>query len=248
MSCAFVPLVFDAATEPAATVQPDPSRAMPARIGRVLGLVHTLITYSKSLATTLWHHADNPNALPCFAFVARTFRTGDLVPILTRIGRDLLRAEALAARLQRRAAQGRDLTPTPFRLPSPRKPRLAKPATPPAEPASPLTLEQLLARDRRRPIGAVLVDICLDLGIVPGQMDRATWEELHHEIIEYGGSLVTLLFQRQNQRRSLDPASPLTPGESPRVSPTPATGPTIVFPPWPTRSPRSPAPLCTGPP
>src|SRR5277367_21943 len=30
------------------------------------------------------------------------------------------------------------------------------------------------AEVRRRPIGAVLVDICLDLGIVPGQMDRAT--------------------------------------------------------------------------
>ena len=46
---------------------------------------------------------------------------------------------------------------------------------------------------RRRPIGAVIVDICHDLGITPGQLDRAFWDELSHAIIAYGGSLAGFL-------------------------------------------------------
>jgi hypothetical protein len=42
---------------------------------------------------------------------------------------------------------------------------------------------------RRRPVGAVIVDICRDLGIAPGDLDRAFWDELRHAIIAYGGSL-----------------------------------------------------------
>jgi hypothetical protein len=46
---------------------------------------------------------------------------------------------------------------------------------------------------RRRPVGAVIADICRDLGIMPGQLDRAFWEELSRAIIIYGGSLAGFL-------------------------------------------------------
>jgi hypothetical protein len=52
-------------------------------------------------------------------------------------------------------------------------------------------------RDRRR--GAASADrrshrdICGDLGIAPGQLDRAFWEEISHAIIMYGGSLSRFL-------------------------------------------------------
>jgi hypothetical protein len=78
----------------------------------------------------------------------------------------------------------------------------------------------------------MVVDICRDLGIAPGQMDRATWDELHRAIIEYGGNLVTLIFSPERTRLSEDPAA--CPDFGP--IPTYATGqPIIAFPPWPAR-------------
>ncbi len=220
--------------------------------------VHTFIAYGKNLADTLQRHAAAPHLLPCFAFVARIFGTTDLPPILARITRGLLRAAALEARLRRRAARGRDLGSNAPRPPAPRKPSAAKPATAPAEPAQDPSLarlptpEEIAAEVRRRPIGAVLVDICLDLGIVPGQMDRATWDELCLVLIGHGGSLARLLFPK-DKRRSADPTedSPSlsdNPSGSPSLGPIPIAGPTIAFPAWPALSPQPPAPACTGPP
>ncbi len=232
--------VFDAATAPAEALQPDPDRAVPPRIGQVLGLLRTLVTYGRNLADTLRQHSAAPHLLPCFAFVARTFATTDLALILARITRGLLRAAALEDRLRQRAARGQDLQqPARSRPPSARKPRAATPAKRQHDPAgdpclaSPPTLEQIAAEDRRRPIGAVLVDICLDLGIAPGQMDRATWDELSGAVIEYGGSLVTLMFSRKLGQLSGDPAARADFG------PIPLTGPPI-FPPWPIA--RAPSP------
>ena len=37
---------------------------------------------------------------------------------------------------------------------------------------------EIVAEDRGRPIGPILLDICLDLGIRPDLMDPATWDEL----------------------------------------------------------------------
>ncbi len=253
--------MFDAATDPVAAVHPDPDRAAPTRpvprhIGQVLSLVHTLIAYGKNLAGTLQQHAAAPHLLPCFAFVARIFGTTDLPPILARITRGLLRAAALEARLRRRAARGRDLGSNALRPPAPRKPSAAKPATPSGEPAQDPSLhrlptpEEIDAEVRRRPIGAVLVDICLDLGIVPAQMN----DELRLVLIGHGGSLARLLF-RKDKRRSADPTegspslsdSPSgSPSGSPSFGPIPLAEPTIAFPPWPARSPQSPAPACTG--
>jgi len=246
--CGLIAFVFDAATAPAEALQPDPDRAVPPRVGKILGLVHTLIAYGRNLADTLRQHAADPHLLPCFALVAITFATTDVALILARITRGLLRAAALEERLRQRAARGQDLEQEPARPPAPSKPRAAKPAIrlhdPAHEPclASPPTLEQIAAEDRRRPIGAVLVDICLDLGIVPGEMDRATSEELRRAIILYGGNLGTLVL---SPLRSGDPAA--SPGFIP--IPIPIAGqPTIAFPAWPAPFPQFPVPACTGPP
>jgi hypothetical protein len=123
--------------------------------------LHTLIAYGQNLADTLRQHRAAPNLLRCFAFVAGIFGTRDLAPILARITRGLLRAAALEARLSKRAARGRDLQPTAIRLPSAREPRVPEPTTPPSREAQDsaladlLTPEEIVAKDRRRPIGAV---------------------------------------------------------------------------------------------
>jgi hypothetical protein len=236
-----------AAQAPAPTTAPGAHRAdadVPGAIGRVLSLVRRLIDYGRQLAETVQQRA----SVPGFVQFARPFGTADLGVILARITCGLRRAAALEARLCRHAARGKDLTPAPIRLPAARAPRPARPVTrPEAQSANPTngphlarlpTEEQIAARlatgldpvVRRRPVGAVIADICHDLGITPGQLDRAFWEELSHAIIAYGGSLAGFL---GNLNRRLftfgsgdhsDRADPLWPAAPPRL-PTPATGP-----------------------
>ena len=92
------------------------------------------------------------------------------------------------------------------------------------------TEEEIAAEVRRRPIGAVIVDICRDLGIAPGHLDRAFWDEINHAIMMYGGSLARF-FTNLHERLFAcftgehtgcpDPGWPAAP---PRVA-APATGP-----------------------
>jgi hypothetical protein len=184
---------------------------VPTKIGRVLSLVRKLIDYGKQLADTVQQRAANPG----FALFARPFGTVDIAVILARITNGLRHAAALEARLCARAARGQDLRPAPIRLPTPRAPRPARQVAPPdtqpePQPVDPAqdpclarlpTEEEIAARlatgldpvVRRRPIGAVIVDICCDLGICPGHLDRAFWDEINHAIMMYGGSLVRFL-------------------------------------------------------
>jgi hypothetical protein len=183
---------------------------VPSRSGRLLGLVRQLIDYGKRLAATL---RSNPHP----------FGTGDIALILARITRGLLRAEALEARIIRTATR-LDAAPAP--------PRALRHRSPPAQAAEAgsapdlclPTPEQIAAEVRRRPIGAVIADICRDLGIRP---DHPLWRELSDLIIYYGGNLADLvkdILSRARQRRaSLWP--PASPAPSPQ-SPAPAgTGP-----------------------
>ena len=225
--------MFDATTAPAETRQPDPVRAVPPCLGKVLGLVRTLIAYGQNLTDLLRQHSAAPHLLPFLPFIAINFGTTDFSSVVARIARGLLRAAALEERLNKRAARGQELKPTPIRLPQ-SSPRAARPAALPHDPAvdpslaSPPTIEQIIAKDRRRPVGAVLVDICRDLHIAPGQMDRATWDQLHHAVIEYGGNLVGLIFSPGRWQLSEDLISNLN--DSPLA--TDAAGqPIIAFPP-----------------
>jgi len=244
---AYLGAVFDIATAPTEALDPDPDRAAPARICQVLGLVRTLIAYGRNLAETLRQHTVDPQVLPCFTFLTVIFGTSDLALILARITRGLLRAAALEERLRRLATRSRDSKQEPAdnHPQSPPKPLAAKPATPPRRqdqglrPASLPTVRQIADHDRRRPIGAVLADICLDLGIVPEQMDRATWDELRRALYLYGGNPATLMVRCESRPRSrLSAAS---------ISPIPIAGqPGIEFPPWP--APQFKAFASTGPP
>ncbi len=194
---------MSAAAQPSAPItDPDPPRAVPTvpgRLNRVLSLVRKLIDFGKHLAGTIQQRA----AAPGFPLSATPFSTADLAVILARITSGLRRAAALEAALCRRASRGQDLTPTPFRIPAARAPRPARQVAPPDTQPEPQpadhpqdprlarlpTEQEIAAEIRRRPIGAVIVDICHDLGITPGLLDRAFWDELRHAIITYGGSL-----------------------------------------------------------
>jgi hypothetical protein len=200
-----------------ATEAPADPRPTPA--GRLLGLVRRLIDYGRQLVTTL---RNDPHP----------FSASDFALILARITRGLLRAEALEARVIRDTAR-LNAEPAPPRAPSHRRPPPARATDAASEALVPgldagiclLTSEQIAAELRRRPIGAVIADICRDLGIMPS---NPLWPELQHLIIRYGGNLANLV------RDILERAFP-----RPAASGPPA---------WPAASMQSPAPAGTGPP
>ena len=181
-----------AASQP--TTQPDPQ---PSRSGRLLALIRKLIDYGTALAATVRQRVASD---PIFARTG--FGTADLAVIFARIARGLHLAQALEARVLRRAAW-LDQGPRPRTARPAPKPR--PPASPPAEASDPRlahlpTAEQIAAEVRRRPIGAVIVDIYRDLGILPS---HPLWREVQQAMREFGGSLTRLL------RDILDRAFPL---------------------------------------
>jgi hypothetical protein len=186
----------------------------------LLDLVRKLIDYGKELAATLNQRtADNPY------FAVLTFGTNDLALILARITRGLQRANALEARLVRHAARPeRSLAPT--RSAPSDKPRPARPAPPRAETilSQMPTEEQIAAAARRRPIGAVIADICRDLAIRPS---HPLWREIQKAINRHGGSYVRLLKDALKTHFQLA-AELVAPPEPPSPLPSPAlasTGP-----------------------
>jgi hypothetical protein len=177
------------------TTQPDPQ---PSRAGRLLSLVRKLIDYGKELVATVRQRVA---ADPIFARTG--FGTTDIALILTRIARGLHRAQALEDRVTRCAAL-LDAGPRRARGQSKARPSAARPLTAPPDPrlAGLPTAEQIAAEVRRRPIGAVIADICRDLGILPS---HSLWRDVQKLIIEHGGSLVRLLSDLIDQAFSPDP-------------------------------------------
>ncbi len=205
----------------AAANAPDPP-TQPSRSARLLGLVRKLIDYGKELAATIRQRAftDPGPVISCFG-------TADVALILARISRGLHRANALEARLLRNADR---LDAAPRGASSPRTPRAPRPpAAPSADEANARvthlpTPEQIAAKVRRQPIGAVIADICRDLGILPS---HPLWRELQTAIIRECGSLARLM------KDILDQAFPIS-ATAPPGSPAPP--------------PRFLAPVRTGPP
>ena len=170
----------------------------PNPVARLLTLVRKLIDYGKQLAATF---QQGPSADDLTATWVG-FGTEDIALILARITQGLHRANALEARL---AAAERLETPAPERPATsaptrhPPRERAASSSTPSqhstgAEPTDPRlapmpTPEQIADRVRHQPIGAVIADICRDLGIVPG---HALWHEITGAIMLNGGNLVAL--------------------------------------------------------
>lgn len=118
-------------------------------------------------------------------------------------------ALALEAKLLKRAATGRELVEAPVRSGTPaarrpgtaRKPRAARRTNLIDLPLDRLPTAQQIAEElRRRPLGAILVDICRDLGITQDEMRGAQWQELVQTIIRYGGNMVVLCFKDMKTR------------------------------------------------
>jgi hypothetical protein len=177
---------------PTAATPADPNPTAPAsesRVGRLLALVRALIDYGRELAARL--QGSDP------ATHLRHFGTRDTALILARITQGLHRAGALEERIVRDAAR-LDAPPAPQPAPFPRSPRTAQPTdnaagalVPRLDPGLRLpTPQQIAAEVRRRPIGAVIADICRDLGIMP---NHPLWRELSQLIVRHGGNLASLV-------------------------------------------------------
>ncbi len=223
------------------TVPPDPHQdhagtvaAEPSRTARLLGLVRMLMDYGFELVCTLQRRAAANDV--SVSAMTRPFGTRNFALILARITRGLRLAGALEERLMRRPVL-EEKKPAGTSAPSQRQPRAARPAAsrPTArrledpDPRLELlpTSEQIAAEMRRRPVGAVIADICRDLGILPG---HKLWRELSLAIIDHGGSLVRLsedIFKRLRLARAIlqDDLDRASPAPEPQFSPAGGTGP-----------------------
>ncbi|HEY3846725.1 MAG TPA: hypothetical protein VGL95_06395 [Acetobacteraceae bacterium] len=220
----------------------------PTRTGRLLGLVHKLIDYGKDLANALQQRTAATNLV----LVTLAFGTQDIALILARITRGLLRAAALEARITSGIAE-QEKRPAAASNKPPRQPRIVRPVDRQAKAAEDPSLARLptpaaiAAEVRRRPIGAVLADICRDLGILPS---HPLWRDLNQAIMQNGGNASALLLDafklgrdQTADTRSIIP--PMPPGWRPP--------PGQSFPPMPPgwqspARPQPPAASGTGPP
>jgi hypothetical protein len=218
------------ATAPGPTTQPAPWPVLADRRGcltRLVGLVRTLIDHGRQIAAAVRQRSlpNDPAIASC------CFGTRDVALILSRITLALQRALALESRLLRSAARP-DPKPCPPRAPSPRTPRAPREA--PQEPpetdprlARLPTPEQIAADISHRPVGAVIADICRDLGIMPA---HPLWREVRLAIILHGGNMADFvkdMCKRTHAARheSMNALS-APPAPSPPLSPEPAsTGP-----------------------
>ncbi len=209
-----------ARTAPARTL---PARTIPARIAALLHTVRILLGYGRHLAETATHRSAHTD----FNAVAACFGTGRLGAIIAHLERGILRATALERVLLARAARGRDISFTEPReraiatLAAPADPSADLPVEPPAE--APIarkparrsrqagwnnpelfmpTLEELEAQVRRRSLGRTLVDICLDLAVVPGFCTGPFWNTLFDAIRLHGGSVAVLMQEKLHRQEA----------------------------------------------
>jgi|KBSMisStandDraft_5_1062788.scaffolds.fasta_scaffold599271_2 hypothetical protein len=160
-----------------------PAAATTSRTGRLLGLVRALLDYGRQLVDKLQQRGPASNLTD----LVYPFGTCDVAWILARITRGLQRAAALEAWLFTRP----DRTPSTRTTPAASRPRAERPTQPATtqRPASPSSPDDFAAEVRCRPVGAVLADICRDLGILPCQK---LWSDLLLAIIGNRGNLIAL--------------------------------------------------------
>jgi hypothetical protein len=200
--------------------QGQPATTMPTGIAAFLHVLRILLGYGRHLADTARDRATAPS----FASVAACFGTARLPVILAHLQRGILRAVALERVLLARAARGRDIVVPPIRVRGPPQPTVpadpsaAQPAviTEAAQPAltrmpasrpagsdDPTfhmpTLEELEARARRCPLGQTIIEICLDLAVVPGFCAGTFWNSLFELVTFYGGNLAALMRERSRR-------------------------------------------------
>ena len=197
-----------------------------ARSTRLLTLVHKLIDYGKDLLTNLQQH--RPNAAT--RDLAWNFGTLNVALIIARITRGLRMAIAFQDRIVY-SAERLDRPPTDavtIRSPGPRPP--SRPAIRPEDDDASLlsripTAEEIAAQIRRRPIGAVLADLCRDLGIVP---THKLWKEIDAIVRLEGRSHQRLLREFFTTARLVAFFPPDTAFPDPAPLPAFATAPCVL--------------------
>ena len=217
--------------EPVAALPVVPT--IPERIAFLLHAVRTLLTYGQHLIATVRHRATAPN----FNSIAACFGTANLSTILAHLNRGILRAEALQRVLLARAATGRDidLVPrhpdTPPPEPAPAEAQPEQPATPSAEERKPAprpsrpagwndpelflpTMEDLERQARRRAVGRSVLDICLDLAVVPGFCTGEFWNDLFDILHHFGGSVHRLMVEKSRREQAFDQQQDRIPGRN----------------------------------
>ena len=195
---------------------------MPERIAALLHTVRILLGYGRHLIDTVTHRAAAPN----FTSIAVCFGTTKLSVILAHLQRGILRAAALERMLLARAATGRDVEFFQPRTRA-REPQAApsdpppgqQPAAQTASTAAPRpgrraawqdpgfylpTTEEFDAQVRRRPLGRSIVDICIDLAVVPAFCTGEFWNVLAEIMQYFGGSVATLMQERDRREKDFD--------------------------------------------
>jgi hypothetical protein len=149
--------------------------------------VRRIIDHGRDLIATLQRQNTPTPSAP----LARRFASFDLALIIARITRGLRLAVALEARLVRTPpAQARPPRP-PSHSPRPRT-RGTRPQPDDDDPtlATLPSAEAIAARIRHRSAGAVLVDICRDLGI---DTTHPFWPAIRDAIIAHNGRLARIV-------------------------------------------------------
>ena len=217
------------APEPPVASPPDPPQddsasTTPSNIEVFLHAVGTLLTYGRHLIDTIRQRATAPNSN--FNAIAACFGTAKLSTILAHLNRGILRAAALERLLLARAAAGQDIdfpeprTPKPPPQPAPADAETEQPPTAPPtarkrhsrpagwdNPELYMPTEQDLDRQvRRRPLGLTILDICLDLAVVPAHCHPAFWNELFELMNHFSGiaSIAKLMREKSRRRAAFD--------------------------------------------
>ena len=210
---------------------------MPAGIAQVLYVLRFLIDYACHVAAFAEECAMHGDIRP----VAVPFGKGITIEaLIIRVARGLKRALALRDMLQQRAETGCDIERVQRRASGP-----GGRSSPDGETDKPPHVERLpsaaeiAAELEHRPIGAIVADICHDIGIVPSDLTREQWHALQAVISTYGGSQAKLwpamqhTIEAQMEAVMLDPEHapsphlPLIPCDVPvnRGRPLAGTGP-----------------------
>jgi hypothetical protein len=190
--------------------QDHPATPLPNNIEVLLHAARILLGYGRHLIDTLRHRATAPN----FNAIAACFGTANISTILAHLNRGILRATALERVLLARGATGRDidfverrtrtLEPQPA-APLPTREHAPRPSRPTGWNDPELfmpTLQDLERQARRRPIGRTILDICLDLAVVPGFCHGQFWNELFDIMNYFGGSVAGLMRQKTRRREA----------------------------------------------
>ena len=201
-----------ASTEPPAPPSGRAGKAVPTCIAAILSIVRVLLGYAKHLDQTL----PAQTAHPGFPAIAIGFGTHDLRRILGHVQRGILRAMMLQQYLLARAAQGRDIEPTPPAVPAEqadieamemklRPPRQTQRRARKIDPDDALhfnmpTLKELESQVRRRSVGRTIAEICMDLGVAPSSCDGAFWHEFYMILTGFGGKFEEFFEVRERRQ------------------------------------------------